>query len=114
MNIHRRTSELLTQIEQELKQTGLWCASAPEPAALGSSAPFCCDTLAFEQWLQFIYLPRLQAMATSDAPLPSNIAVSPMAEEAFKHLGRQAFPLITLIAAVDQLLSGQRSPEQGG
>lgn len=74
--------------------------------ALASREPFCCDTLSFEQWLQFILIPRMGALIAGNHPLPSNIAVAPMAEEAFKPLGNTAHVLIECIAQFDALLGG--------
>ena len=40
--------------------------------------------------------------------LPENIALCPMAEEAFHPLGEKVSQLINIIADIDQLLSGKR------
>ena len=55
-------SDLLFELEEILKAAGLWSAVTPSQEALASQQPFACDTLAFEQWLQFIFIPRLQAL----------------------------------------------------
>lgn len=103
---HQGALVLLNAIERELKQLSLWQSEYPSAEALSSQQPFCCDTLSFEQWLQFIMLPRMKALIDGKHPLPSNIAVAPMAEETLKHLGFKANPLIKCIADFDKLLSG--------
>lgn len=100
--------QLLQRIEQELKQLDLWRQQPPSAAALASTAPFCCDSMAFEQWLQFVFLPRMHALLDGALPLPTQIALCPMAEEVFGTSDTNFWPLINLIADLDELLSGQR------
>lgn len=102
----QRASSLLVQIEVQLKLLQLWQLDHPSVEALASREPFCCDTLKFEQWLQFVLIPRMGALIAGDHALPTAIAVAPMAEESFKDLGGNATELINLIRAFDQLLSG--------
>lgn len=102
---HQSAQLLLNAIERELKQLSLWHNEYPSAQALSSQQPFCCDTLSFEQWLQFIMLPRMQALIDGEHPLPTSIAIAPMAEEVFKGLGLKANPLLKCIADFDKLLS---------
>ncbi|MCC5852155.1 MAG: YqcC family protein [Alkalimonas sp.] len=73
----------LTEIKTELIALELWSSLPPSPEALASTAPFCCDTLPFEQWLQFVLLPRMQALLDGGHPLPTKVSILPMAEVAF-------------------------------
>ena len=102
----QQASKLLALMELELKGLNLWQDTPPSVEALSSREPFCCDTLSFEQWLQFVLIPRMGALIAGNHPLPTNIAVAPMAGEAFKPLGDKAHGLITYIAQFDALLSG--------
>lgn len=97
---------LLIDIEAELRQLQLWEANPPSAQALSSSEPFCVDTLAFTQWLQFIFLPRMHILVEQRMALPQNCAIAPMAEEYFKPLRYNSGALIALLAQVDQLLGG--------
>ncbi|TRX56391.1 YqcC family protein [Thalassomonas sp. M1454] len=106
--IHQQLQKLLIQLAQELKNNNLWQQQAPSVEALSSTAPFCYDTLSFAQWLQFIFLKRMQIMVQSKTPLPSAISLCPMAEEAFKQHDASIVKLITIIADIDELLSGKR------
>ncbi|MBR9790995.1 MAG: YqcC family protein [Gammaproteobacteria bacterium] len=72
-------SGLLFELEEILKAAGLWSADTPSQKALSSKQPFACDTLAFEQWLQFIFIPRLQALLKTKT-LPPPMQIQPMAE----------------------------------
>ncbi|WP_281558591.1 YqcC family protein [Thalassomonas sp. RHCl1] len=107
--LHQKTSVLLTRLTAELKHQQLWQLSAVPAKALQSSQPFCCDTLTFEQWLQFVFIPKLGQMAEQKLPLPTNMALCPMAEEAFKHRGQAVAALVNIIGDLDELLSGKRA-----
>lgn len=107
-SLPQQTLLLLEQLEKELKQQSLWQSTAVSERALVSTAPFCCDSLTFEQWLQFVFIARLTLIVKNELPLPGNISVCPMAEEAFKHKGKQLALLINIIADIDELLSGER------
>ena len=73
---------------------------------MASTAPFACDSMAFEQWIQFIFIPKMQYLLAQEHPLPTNIAILPMAEEMLKGKpGAEA--VCVLIGNIDTLLSGQ-------
>ncbi|PKG85848.1 hypothetical protein CXF85_03480 [Colwellia sp. 75C3] len=98
---------LLDTLAGELKSLNLWQTSQPSIVELSSSAPFCCDTLTFEQWLQFIFIPKITTMINQQQTLPTNISITPMAEEAFKHLSVNAKPLFDVIQKIDKTLTEQ-------
>ena len=96
---------LLSQLQVAMQQAQLWQNETPSDEALASQTPFCVDTLSFAQWLQFVFHPKLSLMIEQQLPLPTNIAVLPMAEEAFKHLAQPREGIKGIIAKIDQLLS---------
>lgn len=98
---------LLIQLETELKHQQLWSAVPPAEPALASPYPFCCDTLRLEQWLQFVFLPKLWILIETGQPLPAKVSVLPYAEEAFKAQGQQLQPLMRLIKQIDSTLTAQ-------
>lgn len=106
--MYLQVTDLLNQIETELKASGLWADVAPGSEAMQSTAPFFCDTMPLENWLQFVFLPRMRVLVADRLPLPQQIAVCPIAEEAFKPVDRQKLLLINRIADLDELLSGKR------
>jgi len=110
--VREAVQQLLIDIEGELKRLDLWQSSRPSAAALESQQPFAMDTLEFHQWLQFIMLPRLQALIDGRHPLPKNIAVSPMATHVYRHELDMHYALITHIQQLDMTLSG-RDPLAG-
>jgi uncharacterized protein YqcC (DUF446 family) len=98
-------STLLADLAFELKSLNLWQISQPSAAELSSNAPFCCDTLAFEQWLQFLFIPKITMMIHQQQSLPEKISLTPMAEEGFKYLSTSAKPLIDIIQKIDKTLT---------
>ena len=77
-------AERLIDVEASLRQLNLWAAEPPALHALQSEQPFAIDTLAFEQWLQFIFLPTLYQVLERGAALPDRSVIAPMAEETLR------------------------------
>ena len=67
----------IAEIEQELRRMGAWQDKPLPEEAYRFQRPFGMDTMAFEQWLQFILIPRAQAIIESKGEFPprSNLAV---------------------------------------
>jgi uncharacterized protein YqcC (DUF446 family) len=100
-------SVLLEALACELKLLKLWQTHPPSTIELSSKAPFCCDTLTFEQWLQFIFIAKITMMINKQQALPTKISLTPMAEEAFKHLSVNVKPLLSVIHKIDKTLTEQ-------
>ena len=100
-----RLSQLLKTLENELRMQGRWDAAKPPPGALGSTQPFAVDTLTFDQWLQWILLPKMNDLLLRQLPLPDNCAIQPMAEEVYDQEDDGALRLIGIIAEIDTLLT---------
>ena len=92
--------QLLLALAEALQQSQRWANVAPPPEALASSQPFCCDTLPFEGWLQFLFLPRCHALLDGGQPLPY-FQLLPMAEMSWGS-DDQTAPLFAAIAALDR------------
>ncbi|UJF21151.1 YqcC family protein [Shewanella sp. OMA3-2] len=94
----------LVKLELQLKLTGLWSPSVPSSIALASKAPFACDTLAFEQWLQFIFIPKMQQLIDMRSPLPDQMAIAPMAQQVWQTKPEKQ-DVIVLLEQFDQLIT---------
>lgn len=81
--MYQQLQAYLTQLEVLLRQHQLWQEQPIDAQALNSTMPFCHDTMAFEQWLQFVFMEKMDALVTHKLPLPSNFAIAPMAELMF-------------------------------
>ncbi|GLP96729.1 YqcC family protein [Paraferrimonas sedimenticola] len=100
-----RAAEILIDIESQLKSLSLWSEQLPSEQALSSQQPFCVDTLAFEQWLQFVFLPRMTQMVTSGQIPPHKSGLAAMAEVVY----RERFDtdaLVSLLKSFDELVNG--------
>lgn len=105
-NLHIAASEILMDIEKELRELQLWDDEMISEEALASEQPFAIDTMTFPQWLQFIFLPRMYFMIEQKMQLPVNCGIAPMAEQYFSVLALPSAPLIRHLQKMDELLTG--------
>ena len=105
--IDQTVIHLLDNLEHHLKQLQLWQQELPPLQALNSNAPFCCDTLSFEQWLQFIFIPKMREIIELDVPLSVSMTLLPMAEQSWQVQLSQYQDLLEIIRAFDQLFVAQ-------
>ncbi|WP_437883720.1 YqcC family protein [Pseudomonas sp. LRF_L74] len=99
-------AEQLLLIERELRVLDLWSAHPPSDEALASQQPFCIDSMSFEQWLQWILLPRMKQLIELNLALPSVSGIAEMAEEVYKGRLAQMVSLLTALRGFDRLLKG--------
>ena len=100
---HRDTLHcLIDEIEAQLVHANLWQAEPIDSQALESVQPFAVDTMSFEQWLQFLFIPKMRILLDNQLPLPTKIAVAPMAEQVFCG---QHQPLVEAIVRLDSYLT---------
>ena len=105
-----QVAALLIDVEAHLRQLGLWDAEPPTDEALASTQPFCIDTLDFNQWLQFIFLPTMYQLIEDGEALPTECAIAPMAEEFFRGSELPTLQLELTLAKVDRLLTEESAP----
>ncbi|OCG42324.1 hypothetical protein A9G25_02685 [Gilliamella sp. Bif1-4] len=97
--------KLLNQLEQiieELQKIDLWQTIPPNPNAFLSQEPFAIDTMQAHEWLQWIFIPRIQAMIDAKTNLPK-FALHPYFEEALKEQEQDVNHLLYLIKQLDDL-----------
>ena len=98
---------LLRRMEGEMRHIGLWAAQPPPPAAFASTAPFCFDTMAFENWLQWVFIPRVHALIDQHGELPFRSQIAPLAEMIFAEMpGVATADLLALIQEFDRVTGG--------
>ncbi|ACA31063.1 YqcC family protein [Histophilus somni] len=73
----------LQKIMQDLE---LWQSFPPDEQAFSSTAPFSMDTMSANEWLQWVFIPRMYALLESQQSLPYKMAITPYIEEALKDL----------------------------
>ena len=95
----------LIDLEAALRQLNLWSDESPSQEALSSEQPFAMDSLEFEEWLQFIFLPTLYEVLASGGALPERCAIAPMAKETIGKRGLPTETLISTLRDLDQLIT---------
>jgi uncharacterized protein YqcC (DUF446 family) len=101
---------LLESLESEMRRQGRWEQESPPAEALRSTEPFAVDTLTFDQWLQWILLPRMHELLVRQLPLPANCAIQPMAEEVYGEQDPTCRRIVMIVGEIDALLT----EHQGG
>ncbi|NVK21273.1 MAG: YqcC family protein [Kangiellaceae bacterium] len=84
INWFEKYAEIFDLIEDCMINLDLWSVHKPSEQALASTMPFAVDTLSLEQWLQFIFLPRMREMLDNEQLPPGPAQIAPIAEEVFK------------------------------
>lgn len=98
-------AEHLLLIERELRVQGWWSDEAPSAEALASSVPFAVDSMSFDQWLQWIFLPRMKEILEKGLALPSASGILVMAETVYVDRPEESRQLRKLLDEFDQLIS---------
>lgn len=70
MSTENKVRQSLQDIEFAMRETDLWQTVPPEAEAFESNEPFSIDTMAAEQWLQWVFLPRMYALLELNGPVP--------------------------------------------
>lgn len=103
--LYSKTSSLLDELETQLKHANAWSEEPPSEQAMASIAPFACDQMSFDAWLQFIFLPKMRHLIKTHQPLPSSMALLPMAEQVWSS-SHERLALMLIIKQLDELFNG--------
>ncbi|MGC6388669.1 YqcC family protein [Ewingella sp. S1.OA.A_B6] len=101
MSTKNQVRQILQDIEQVMRDLKLWHATPPEDSAFDSVEPFSVDTMSSDQWLQWVLIPRIYALLSADAALPTRFAITPYFEMALP----DAVPLLAELQRLDDLLN---------
>ena len=113
--LEQQIEVLLAELEQEMRQLDLWSRKRPSDRDLASKQPFCYDTLPFNDWLQWVFLPRIREILRQGTPLPAKCDIAPLAEVWLKERGlaRESRHLLEIIEELDRCLSTLAVPTAG-
>jgi uncharacterized protein YqcC (DUF446 family) len=100
----KRLVVLLDEIETEMKRLELWEVQSPPPHAFRSPNPFCFDTMAVPQWLQWVFIPRMRETLAMSIPLPAACEVAPALELYLDDVGVERGRLVALLEEFDALM----------
>jgi uncharacterized protein YqcC (DUF446 family) len=94
-------SDQVDEIEAEMQQCGLWQTQPLSPEQMRFTKAFGMDTMSFDQWLQFVFIPKVrEAIATNSFPSSSQVGAQAVRE--FDTVPA-ASRLVTLLAQFDAL-----------
>ena len=95
----------ILQIEAEMRRIGMWQAQPPPAEALVITQAFGGDKLAFEQWLQFVFIPRVRQIIAQRGQFPASSQVSQQAYREWKMWGdaRNVDDLLKLLREFDAM-----------
>lgn len=105
--IKLRLSALLAELQDELQVLGWWQLQAPSAQALQSQQPFCVDTLDLSQWLQWVFIPRMQSILQADLALPQQCAIHDMAEVVYREQLATVAGLLRCLKHIDGAITSQ-------
>lgn len=104
MDRYQRAAEMILAIEAEMHRIGLWSEESLPPEAYAFSRAFGMDTMAFSQWLQFIFIPRVREILESRGQFPARSMVGAQATREFDADPR-AETLVALLGEFDALFN---------
>ena len=103
--VSHQLADLILEIEAEMRRIQLWESERPSEEALSSLVPFCHDTLAFHQWLQWVFLPKMKAVVETEEDFPTSSEIAPLAEYSFERLPQDTSRLLELIRSFDDFIN---------
>lgn len=103
----RKAADIVIEIERQMRLVGCWSSERPAEERLASTQPFAIDTLNFDEWLQFIFLPKIKLIIEQGGGLPIQSHITPMAEEYYKTQcdNRSSEGIVSAIQAFDTLIN---------
>lgn len=105
MNGYKEAGSKIREIEDELKRLGRWQAQPLEKERFENMGPFGMNTMVFEQWLQFVLVPRVHEIIDKKGAFPKKSEIAPVA---VKNLDGDpdAVRLIQLLSEFDEIVNG--------
>lgn len=100
-------AEQLIHIKNEMKIRHFWQPTAPPADVFLSQEPFCINTMTANEWLQWVFIPRMQALIDAELDLPRGFAIYPYFEEALKDCDDDTHYLLSLLKQLDDLASSK-------
>lgn len=99
------------KIEAELKRLNRWSSDQLPPEMFENMGAFGSNTMAFEQWLQFILIPRIHTTVEENGDFPQSSNLAPYATRVFDG-DREAEHLQNLLYDLDGLINENALPQE--
>ena len=105
MPSHEAVAAKLDEIEAELRHIGWWEIERPPPEAFESRTAFFMDTMAYAQWLRYVFVPNVRRIVAGRGDFPDESWVGAQAVREFDG-DPHAIRLTTLLSEFDDLFEG--------
>ena len=99
-------ASLAKQIEDELKSLNRWSDHPLPEEKFENMGAFGCNTMAFEQWIQFVLLDRLRNIVANKGEFPKSSSVAAYAVSTFDG-DYETVHLQELLSRLDALIDGE-------
>lgn len=107
MDIYSLVSFKADEIEVELKRLGRWTANPLPDEAFENMGAFGSNTMSFEQWLQFVLIPRIKEIVIEESDFPAGSNLAPYAIRYFDG-DYDAEHLHEILYQLDQLINNKK------
>jgi uncharacterized protein YqcC (DUF446 family) len=94
------------ELEAELRRLGWWQDVPLEPERMRFRSAYGMDTMAFSQWLQYVFVPAARAVVAGERPLPPGSALAAHAVREFDGMD-EAEALCAILRRVDDAVEGR-------
>jgi uncharacterized protein YqcC (DUF446 family) len=106
MDIYQSASGKADEIEAELKRLNRWSQNPLPAEAFEDMGAFGSNTMSFENWLQFVLIPRIHEIVEEKGDFPAGSHLAPYAIRYFDG-DYDADPLHELLYQLDQLINNK-------
>jgi uncharacterized protein YqcC (DUF446 family) len=96
----------IAEIENEMKRIDYWQSDPLRPEQYEFRSAFARDTMAFSQWVQFIFIPRVKNMLETGEKFPPDSQNGAQAVREFDGDDR-AQGLVALLSEFDEIIRGR-------
>ncbi len=110
MDIYQLATRKADEIEAELKRLARWSQNPLPEEAYEDMGAFGSNTMSFENWLQFVLIPRLREIVEEKSDFPAGSHLAPYAIRYFDG-DYDADPLRELLYQLDQLINNQSASD---
>ena len=104
MDIYQLATAKADEIEAELKRLGRWSQNQLPDEAFENMGAFGSNTMSFENWIQFVLIPRIREIVEQKDDFPAGSHLAPYAIRYFDG-DYDADPLRELLYQLDQLIN---------
>lgn len=108
---YTQVSNKASEIESELRRLNRWSAEPLPSEKFKDMGAFGSNTMAFEQWLQFVLIPRIHAIVEEKGEFPNNSMLAPYAIRVFDG-DPEAGKLHDLLHEVDKLINEKNKSDE--